>query len=924
LVKTFSFDLKLPGNFNVEMDTTSFHNKVIALLLNKIGEDAYVSQLLKEFAKHNAENNHAWDPEQQLQEFTNLLLQEDASGFIARLNQFSREALDAFRQQFLDFIKTYEAQQKEMGRKALDLIAAQGLQQSDFAHGKGGPVNFFQKSARAQAGIDDILGSRLVAAVDSNCWFTKKSPLATSPVNAVLTQIARSLMQYIESHHQAYLLCKLLAKQMYALLLLKKIEEISRDLKEEEHVVFLSEFNHKISDIITNEPTPFIYERLGEKYNHYLIDEFQDTSSLQWHNLIPLIDNSLAGGHRNLVVGDGKQSIYRWRNANVMQFAALPQLLQQSKNPVWGQYQKSLEQNYAVKHLDTNRRSGEQIVAFNNAFFDFTAAKVLSDDFKSIYNGQAQHSKPTETHQVPGFVRIVSLADKDTDKENFYLEHLLAHIAEAKQKGYRYEDMCVLVRKNYQGSLVAERLANERIPVVSSDSLLLKNNREVNTLVAYLSYRSDANDHVSAAAILYYFHQQQRLSANAYHACLFALSKQEALSDILKAHGIPFNHNTLALHNVFDTCLEAIHVLQLQLNASAYLRFFLDEVSVFLQQQNASVSKFLEWWEKRREKASLIVPKGSEAIQVMSIHASKGLEFPLVFLPFCDWSLNQSTDKWVQVSSEQTSLPVAVIHLSQSAAKAGFEKEVTRENQEQLLDNLNLLYVAFTRAVDKLFVYTAVPKTTLGNVYNWISDYLLSQGHHTGGCAEFGENSDRPILTGERKEQDYVLEALQFNPRQDAVKIKSSYLGKKTLNEAGARGLLLHHLLSGISWHGDIKPQLQKALQSGLLASSDINTLAEQLTGIIQDPRLSPYFQAEVKQHREREIITADGDILRPDKVVFNPHQTVVIDYKTGKKHEKDHSRQITRYAEVLVQMGYPTVKKILVYLDTREIVEVN
>lgn len=921
LVKTFAFDLKLPNNFNIEMDTSSFHNKVIALLLNKIGEDAYISILLKEFANHNAENNNAWDPEQQLKEFTALLLQEDAALFIEKLNRFNHEELEGFRKQFSEFIKHYETQIKTAADKAIKYIQAKGLTDDDFSYTKSGPQNFFKKCANLTVSIDDTQGSRLTDAVQNNNWFGKNKVPQDASIIASLSEMASELIQLIDENYQAYLLCKLLAKQMYALLLLKKIEEIARDLKDEEHVVFLSEFNQKISEIIANEPTPFIYERLGEKYNHYLIDEFQDTSSLQWHNLIPLIDNSLAGGWRNLLVGDGKQSIYRWRNANVMQFANLPELENKNNKALIAQYQRSLSDNYEQQHLNTNYRSSEEIIRFNNAFFEYTSLKALSASFQKIY---LQHQQKTK-HSEQGYVRLEFLNDKTEDKESFYLNKMLEHIQDALQKNYAYEDICVLVRKNQHGSLVAQHLALSGIPVVSSDSLLLKNNLEVNTLVAYLDYQIDSNNTISAAAILHYFWVNKKLNNQQYHLCLSALGQKKSLENILTEQHIEFRAQNFNLNNVFDTCLEAIELLEMEKHASAYIRFFLDEVTNFLSQHNASVSKFLEWWEKRREKSSLIIPKGSRAVNVMTVHSSKGLEFPIVIVPFCDWGLNQGTDKWVNVTSNKTPLPVAVINLSQNASKAGFDKEVELENQEQILDNLNVLYVAFTRAVNKLFILSAAPRINQGSTYHWLMDFVKDQQANVdSGLYEQGSNDPKTNQAEQKTNSDYVLSNLHFQHKHNAVRIKSSYLGNNTLLEASKKGILLHQLLSNIQQIEDIDSTLNQAVLKGLIQLGDIPKLKEQLTNIVQHPALKAYYQQNTPQILEKEIILSNGEILRPDKVVLNHNETIVIDYKTGKKHLKSHQAQIIKYGEALLGMGYPSVKKILVYLDDLEIVAVN
>ena len=926
LVRTFAFDLKLPNNFNIEMDTNGFHQKVISLLLNKIGEDDYVSQLLKEFANVNAENNDSWDPEKQLREFTSLLIQENANEFIEQLNHFSAEELEAFRKQFIEFIQIYKSELKSTSNKAIQLIKKNNLINDDFKNKDRGAQNFFNKCFNNSVELKDAQGSNLSKAIANDDWFNKEKKIIYAPIAQQLTQIANQLIDFITENYQAYTLSKLLSKQMYALMLLKKIEEISQELKTEEHIVFLSEFNQKISDIVANEPTPFIYERLGEKYHHYLIDEFQDTSSLQWYNLIPLVENSLSNGWSNLLVGDGKQSIYRWRNANVMQFANLPKINNPLNNPLIHQQQQTILRNYDERILNTNYRSKVNVIDFNNSFFEKVSQQFLMEDFQHIYHKHQQLSQQkTGENKNLGYVKIKILTDKEEDKAEFYLDQIVLEIQKVLSLGYVYEDICILVRKNFQGSLVAQHLSKHQIPLISSDSLLLKNNLEVNTLVAYLQYQEDSSNHIAAAAVINYFFLTQKINEKEYHQALQLLNQSKDLLDILSPFQNQTSNKEFNLHNVFDLCLEAIQFLGFKERASAYIRFFLDEVNSFLNQNHASLSKFLEWWQIRQDKSSLVIPKGSNAVHVMTIHSSKGLEFPIVLVPFCDWSLNRPNKKWVNVKADSTSLPVAVLDLTQKASAAGFDEEVTYENQEQLLDNLNLLYVAFTRAIDKLFVFSALQNKSQGSVAHWLQTFIESTVNPINNSDyELGTNTPKQSHIKSLNQFDLILEPLVFNTNNKAIKIKSSFYKNQNQSEASRRGIVLHELLSKIEHAEQIEQVLNQEIQSGLINQTELSTLKQQLKEIIHHPQLKNYFAPTEMSLNEKELILASGEILRPDKVIIDHQNAVILDYKTGKKNIDKHQTQILKYAEALQSLGYREIKKILVYLDSMEIVELN
>ena len=580
IVKTFAHDLKLPVNFNIEMDTQGFYEKVIASLFSKIGEDEYISKLLKEYALTKAEDNAAWDPELQIQEFSKLLQKENSGAYIEQLKQFNADELETFRKQFLDFTKHYRNILKQEAQKAIDLITKNKLSDNDFYYKASGPQNFFKKCIDNSVNLESTEKGRIVDAAASDKWANESSPNKQNvqAIGPQLTSIAQSLLDFIRENYTYYSLCELLSKQMYPLMLLKKIEEISLEQKQEERLVFISEFNHKIFEIINNEPTPFIYERLGERYQHYLLDEFQDTSSLQWHNILPLLDNSLSNGWFNLIVGDGKQSIYRWRNANVKQFAALPEIENSDNNYTIDERAQSLKRNFSGKVLNTNFRSLRTIVEFNNTLFTSLSDKLLSEDSKTIYEDQVQLVK----NDGAGYVSIHLGKIERDEIDPFTCATILKQIHNALGDGFAHKDICILARKNYHGNIIANYLVEHKIPVVSSDSLLLKNNFEVNTIVSYLNYLVNRQDMISAGAVINYLFQSQRISEQDYHTYLVELSKGRSLFEIFKVCGIILSEGDLTLNNLFDNCIEIVKALDLNKNGYHYVRFFLDEVNEFL------------------------------------------------------------------------------------------------------------------------------------------------------------------------------------------------------------------------------------------------------------------------------------------------------------------------------------------------------
>lgn len=926
LVKTFAHDLKLPVNFNIELDTQVFYDKVIAELFSRIGEDEHISRLLKEYALTKAEENSGWDPERRIREFSALLLKENSGAYINRLNAFSAQELEQFRRQFNDFIHYYKQFLKTEAAKAIALISSRSLQDSDFTYKDKGPQSFFKKCVNGTVVLADTESARLTDAVANNKWAGKSSASAVAAIEAIsgeLNAIAGKLIDFIRTHYRYYSLCELLSRQMYPLMLLKKIEEISLEKKQEEKLVFISEFNQKIFDIINHEPTPFIYERLGERYHHYLLDEFQDTSSLQWQNILPLLDNSLANGWFNLIVGDGKQSIYRWRNANVKQFATLPQIENAAGNPLTEERAGSLQRNFSERFLDTNYRSTRTVVEFNNSLFEFLKTRLLTGAYETIYAQQAQQASNSQTGYVT--VHTGSINRDELDERTCGL--VREQIASALNEGFSYKDICILARKNSHGNSIANYLVEQKIPVVSSDSLLLKHNFEINTVLSYLRYLNNNADSISAAAVLNYLLQSGSISETEFHVHTNSLAKKTPLSVILKACSISLDTGELSMSNLLDTCISVINALQLTAKGYQYLRFFLDEVNEFLVSKNSNVSSFFDWWDNRSNRASMIIPDTTDAVKIMTIHASKGLEFPVVIVPYCNWALYRTDENWVNINHERVELPAVVIPLSQRAAESGFEKEVETEQQEQMLDNLNLLYVALTRAVERLHIIAIASASNRQKlVSDWLAEFCSS--HYTA-------VSENTFVTGEllpkrskhaqQSMPAYALQPLQFNTPDDLVRIKASYLNNSPESEqARLQGILLHWLLSKIRSEEDVDLALRNGLMEGLMRQEEIPALKEKIEQLLHHPQLKDYFKKDVITKLEAELVMENGELLRPDRIVFTGSATVLMDYKTGRENNKKYFRQLQGYETALLSMGYSDVKKLLVYVDDLSIIDVK
>lgn len=924
IVKTFAHDLGLSVNFNLEMDTNEFYNKVIAQLLSQIGNDKAVTDLLKEFVINNLDDDQSWDPEKSMQEFAKLLQKENSVDHVKGLASLDDEKRAKLKERLENEIKTYKNTIKQKGQRALDLIEKQGLTDDDFSYKKSGPQTFFKKCANFEL---DENTNRIVDAVENNKWYGKEiDPTAKTKLDSIIPELnrnAKELIQFIKENKERYTLYDMINKRIYPILLLNKIQNITNELKEDEQLVFIEEFNTRIFDLIKNEPVSFIYERLGDRYKNFLLDEFQDTSTLQWHNILPLIENSLADGNFNLLVGDGKQSIYRWRNANVKQFALLPKLEGTENSLLLAQQQEALKRNYKQEQLNVNYRSRSTIIEFNNALFAHLSKTHLIEPLNSIYESQEQQIR----NSSKGYVTITNQAQAGDALEDFVLETSHQWITKALANGYQYKDICILTDSNKKGSAIANFLSKKGIPVVSNDSLLLSNCAEVNTLVAFYRYIQNGKDHVSASVILNYLLSIHKIDLKQFHGCVSNISSA-GLYKTLSSLGINISETEVQTKNLLDIAIYIAERLQMNSISSSgiYLRFFLDEVSKFMSTQNSNVSEFNTWWEKRSLQSSLVISEDLDAIRIMTIHKSKGLEFPIVIVPFCNWDVAKESEQWVQLKDDELPIESAYLKLNKNTVTAGFSKEVEQEDQEKTLDNINKLYVAFTRAVDELHIISSVStRNTRKTVDNWLRPFIDSSNilkpNQT--YYEFGEPT-RPSGISKTGNNMIELTSLDISSELHSVKIKGSFLNGSELTEgAKQKGIVMHYILSKIKHAGDVDDALLDTVLSGLISISEQEEFKNTILQLIQGTELKAYFDPFKKIYTEKEILMDTGEVLRPDRIVIGQNEVCIIDYKTGKENPTKYDQQMKDYQWALEKMGYRNIKKLLVYIENFKVIEV-
>jgi ATP-dependent exoDNAse (exonuclease V) beta subunit len=476
----------------------------------------------------------------------------------------------------------------------------------------------------------------------------------------------------------------------------------------------------------------------------------------------------------------------------------------------------------------------------------------------------------------------------------------------------------VIVRKNKYGNDVANYLLQRGIPVISSDSLLLKNCPEVNFVLSFLSWLVNPANAVAAVAAVTYLRETSHPTID--HAVIHEVSvKPYRLHEVLELHGIHIDTTKLASLPLFELCTETLRLFGIADKNPLYLDFFLDEISNFSQRESNSVFAFLSWWKQKSDNLSVKIPANTNAVKVLTIHSSKGLEFPVVILPFADWKIDMQENILVDTHEELPALPVALVRTGGALKKTKFEGEAIEEEQKQKLDNLNLLYVACTRAVNELHILSRESSRGGQTIASWLRNFA-SEKYQLESAATFLEIGKSPEREHLAAQELPGLQHPSFRPIHEAVTIKLSDIE----DSAGSRrmfGIALHDILANIKTREDILPALQKALLQGNIDSDQLVSLQSALEQLTSHSLMIKYFSKDVRVKTETELFMNNGDVIRPDRVAICDDHLAVLDFKTGEK-KPEHIKQVEQYRYALKNVSGKDLKAFLVYFPL-EVIEV-
>ena len=922
VIRTFAHDLKLPINFEVELDQERLLNEAVDSLIAKAGTDKTLTKVLVDFAIEKADDDKSWDISYDFNKISKLLVNESDLFAIQTLKKKTLEDFKNLKQQLSDEIQQHEEAIINTAAITLTLIEESGLQFDDFNRSSV-PKHFENlKNKRFSINFESAWQNDLI---EGNTLYPKRvSDIVASTIESIQSQLAEAFIATKKTIFDLKLK-KGFYRNITPLSVLNAIKNELDALKADQNKMLISEFNTIISKEIKNQPTPFIYERLGEKFKHYFIDEFQDTSNMQWENLVPLLENALSASNGSaMLVGDAKQAIYRWRGGEAEQFIKL-------YNKIDNPFQLEAE----VLALDTNYRSAKAVIEFNNSFFEFLSETAFSEvAYAELYKQASQ-----KTHNgSEGYVNLNFLnVEKEDDIHERYANQVLQTIKQCQANGFPLDDICVLVRKRKEGVAIANYLNEHGIKITSSETLLLKNSDKVNFINSFLKLLVQPNNDSLKVEVLSFLAEQHQIEDKHQFFVTYLKENLDGMFSALKELDIYIDKNQCLQLPLYELVEHIVRLFNLNATSDAYLQFYLDVVLEFTQKQNSDVAAFVNYFEKKEDNLSVITPENMDAVQIMTIHKSKGLEFPVVIFPYADLNIYREIEPkvWFPVPSEAYSGFSALL-LNYNKDVAHFEETgalIYSTHQSQLeLDNINLLYVVLTRAVEQLYIISKKDISTKGeankNSYaGMFINFLQHQNKWTDNQLNYSFGRLKPNENSTVKEINASPLKLISVPKEAHnlnIVTKSGLLWDTQQEAAIERGNLVHLILSKINTSDDIDFVFRELLLFGDVTKHTIQALKVLVMKVVDHPKLKMYYTADFRVYNERDIITSSGQLLRLDRLNINANnEAIIIDYKTGDA-KGAHTAQLNDYETVLTEMKLNVTHKLLVYInDTIEVLEV-
>lgn len=950
IIRAFAFEIGLNAGYELQLNSNLVKQELAERMYSLIDSNQHLLGWLIDLAEERIDAGQSWDFSKTMLDLANEIFKERFTLFEENLRQIENPdaVFSQLRQELKQGRAAYENKMQSLGEEGLAIIKNHGLEIPDFKNGNKSFPNYFNKLANGNL---EAPTQTTMSTVDNlSLWSTKTvNNNVREKIEAVyptLNAKLREAIRYFEENSVEYNTQTAVFKNIDNLNLLRVLADQLGDYRRETNSLLISDTHSLLRELTRDNDAPFIFEKTGNRFHHFLLDEFQDTSSFQWENFKPLLEQSIASGHFNLLVGDVKQAIYRWRNGDwrlLLSGAKKGYLPEQI-------FEGSLQENY---------RSAPEIIAFNNAFFA-AAPAILQAQFNSEMQNLADEallqrlrdthyfSMITDAYQetaqavpasaVPGGAVAIRFFNPGRSRSNDWQEPVLSQVAldietMILDQGIQPGGIALLTRNNREARYIIDTLlqyqqqqaARCQYPILSADALQLDNSPAIQLLMAAIAYLYNPDNKLARAELIQA--NAVRLQQDLSDPALYRLNKDNTKNFLPKA--FTRQEESLRWASLFDATEILFRIFELDrwTTEQAFLLHFRDLVNGFSKNGKSTYREFLDWWQDDTISKALPSVGGSAAVQVMTIHKAKGLAFDAVLLPFANWELeNDKGNIWCQYKNDGP-LEWVPVRLSSALRQTRFAIDYQEEQLLSIMDALNLLYVAFTRARRQLRIYAPEPPakankiSTVGNLLATITGYNNSPSADYFAAIPFTDSAWlQPYIPIAHKNKEET-NTISLAPRTAGTAVAAleapapdEWLLETAASPEQTRGKLLHLALERIPHHREMDTILQTMRNEGLLTDEQLPDLRARLEKVLQQPALAKWYKGQYKVISEQPILLKGGEVRRPDKVFYNAEETILIDFKFTRMATAAHARQLEEYKALLEQMGFPAVQAYLYY----------
>jgi len=926
VLRNLARELGKSSRFNLDMDTVTARRNAVDSVIEKAHENTKLLQWLTTYVQAKLENDGNWRFKKEVFDFSSCIYDElfqEHEIFLRRQLENDSSVFESLKSEQHRIMKECRQGLKQTYTLVCSILAENNLEVNDFS--RGTIINFWRKLAENPN--NGITLSKENFLEDSGRWVTKSHKRREEIIALIDGQLMDIFKETLSLYFQ-YLNAKFIAGNIHQLGLIWYIRNEIDALNKENNRFMLSDTALFLNQMIDDSDAPFIYEKIGSEINHVMIDEFQDTSRLQWSNFKALLDNILSGHNFSMIVGDVKQSIYRWRNGD------------------W-RIMNNISNEYSLqsKSLDFNYRSLSQIVNFNNTIFSeigllldqkMKEELILLKDspFSQLY-AETEVSQRAHSEEDSGFISLDFLgSDNDMNYGEQVLAQLLLKLQELHSLGIPAEDICILTRRNSEIISIANFLAQQKtdfpelerenyLSIVSSEAFELYSSLAVKIIIEAIKVLANPQNLIHKSQLAYFLSIAHPDTASKLGEPDKHLSELPLLE--LIAH----------LYNLYE--LDEIE------GQSPYLFFLYDAVTLFLKDGAGDIFSFVSYWDEDLSTKTVPVGEGLKGIRAITIHKSKGLQFNTVLMPYCNWELNpqKSPVIWCEKKEGIYDLELLPVNYSSKMDDTVFSQEYQQETALSWLDNLNLLYVAFTRAEQNLIIFGKWKKSlkSFGNIKT-VSDVLQWT------LSDEKNHYETGLLNAKQKKQEkHSTNPLKQIPPPYPIRFRSELFSKekpifkqsnqsrefinpeaKTKDSYVAYGNIMHELFARIRSLPDIPKAVNSLVCEGIILPDEQDVYIEKVRDAIKSVNAEDWFGDLYTVYSESPIILAEkGEITtkRPDRVLTSEHSTLIIDYKFG-EIRSSHKHQMREYVRLLQTMNYPDVQAYLWYVEENRLEKVS